>query len=193
MKKIVILLAVILVAVAVVAQDSPKAEVFGGYAYTNVDTKDLLGRQNLNGWDADVAFHATKNFSIVADISGAYKSESATVDGITGTAKLRAYNYVFGPRFSFNSKKVTPFVEALFGANHVTVSAEAAGTSASLGSTSFAMALGGGLDVNANKHVAIRLAKFDYMLNRVNAGDLGVSAAENLNNFRFATGIVFKF
>lgn len=211
MKKIVILLAVILCTTSVIAQDAPKVEVFGGYAYTNVDTKGLAGRQSLNGWDADVAFHATKNISIVGDISGAYKTETVDLGLVvpvgtaqmgtpdpkatvtTVDAKLRVYNYLFGPRFSVNTGKITPFAEALFGIAHITVAADVAGVTGSISSNGFGMALGGGLDYNASKNVSIRLAKFDYMLNRVSNSDLGFTASENLNNYRIATGIVFKF
>lgn len=210
MKKIIILLVVILCTTLAIAQDAPKVEVFGGYAYTNVDTKGLAGRQNLNGWDADVAFHATRNFSIVGDISGAYKTETIDTSGILGgtrpsatldpkavittvNAKLRVYNYLFGPRVSVNTGKLTPFAEALFGVAHITVAADISGVTGSVSSNGFGMALGGGLDYNASKSVAIRLAKFDYMMNRISNSDLGFTASENLNNYRIATGIVFKF
>ncbi len=197
LKKITLVLLVVLFAAVAFAQDAPKAEVFGGYQYMSVDTKGLDNRQSFNGWDADVAFHVKKSFSIVADISGAYKSETFN-DSVLGnvTGKIRVYNYLFGPRFSANAGKVTPFAEALFGIGHITIGAEASGANTSVSSNDFAMALGGGLDVNANKHFAIRLAKFDYVMNRINAnnlGDTGVSGSENLNNFRFATGVVFKF
>lgn len=213
LKKTIVFLVVLLCASLAIAQEAPKAEVFGGYQYTNVDLKDLSGRQNTNGWDADVAFHVTKNFSLVGDISGAYKTETidtsfvtpvgttqfatlnprATVSTVEG--KVRLYNYLFGPRFSFSSGKVTPFVEALFGLTHTTISASASGVTESIGSNGFGMAIGGGLDYNASKRIAIRLAKFDYMLNqfKVNNTGLGVDVSENLNNFRYATGIVFKF
>jgi hypothetical protein len=53
-------------------------------------------------------------------------------------------------------------------------------------STAFAMAKGGGLDLNLTRHLAVRLFLADYLLtllaNRVN---------DHQNNFRFSTGIVF--
>jgi opacity protein-like surface antigen len=195
------------------AQDTPKVEVFGGYAYTNVDTKDLGNRQSFNGWDVDVAARINKNFSIVGDFSGAYKSETIDLGTVTpvGThpalsamprvspttaeGKIRLYNYLFGPRFSFETGKITPFVEGLFGVARTTISASASGVSASVSSNGFGMALGGGLDYNASKRVAIRLVKFDYMMHHLsyNNADFGLNVSENLNNFRIATGIVFKF
>jgi opacity protein-like surface antigen len=65
------------------------------------------------------------------------------------------------------------------------------GISADQSSNNFGMAFGGGLDMNANKNIAIRVAKLDYLFNRIKNSDLGVS--ENLNHLRFSTGVVFKF
>lgn len=177
MKNIVVLLLVGLCTLFAIAQDAPKAEVFGGYQYTNVDTKGLTNRLSFNGWDADVAGHVSRNFSIVGDVSGAYKSESGV--------KIKVHNFLFGPRISAQKGKVTPFAEALFGFGHA--SAGAFGSNA--GITGFAMAFGGGLDAHANRNVAIRLLKLDYVMNRFS--DSGIS--QNLNNFRLSTGIVFKF
>jgi len=193
------------------AQDTPKVEVFGGYAYTNVDTKGIADRLNFNGWDADVAFRISKTFSVVGDISGAYKTETVDLGTVvpvgtrpmaipapratitTVDAKLRDYNYLFGPRVSFNTGKLSPFAEGLFGLTHFTVKAEQSGLSVSVSSNGFGMALGGGLDYNVNKRVSIRLAKFDYLLNHISYNDFGLDISENLNNFRIATGVVFKF
>lgn len=196
MRKITVLLLVVFCGALAIAQDAPKVEVFGGYQYTSVDTKGFADRLSFNGWDADIAFHATKNVSIVGDISGAYKSETAVIPGVGEvTGKLRLYNYLFGPRFSFDSGKVTPFAEALFGVGHASVGGSVTGLgSGSVGSNGFAMALGGGLDVNVNQNFAVRVAKFDYILNHVSADGFGLTGtSENLNNFRLATGVVFRF
>lgn len=197
MKKITVFLLFLFGAVFAVAQEAPKIEVFGGYQYTNVDTKGLTNRLSFNGWDADVAAHLTPNFSIVGDVSGAYKTDTLDFGGLgLASSKLRLYNYLFGPRISASSGKLTPFAEALFGVGHATVGGSVIGLgSTNLGSnTGFAMALGGGVDLNASPHFAIRLAKFDYLMNRFNNNIFGVNAgSENLNNYRVASGIVFKF
>ncbi len=192
MKKITLVLLVVLFAAVAFAQDAPKAEVFGGYQFFSLDTKNFLdiNRQSFQGWDADVAINFNKNFGVVADISGAYKSESATVGDVTAEAKLKLHNFLFGPRFSYRTKMVTPFAEALFGVGHASASGSATGFGNASGSLNgFAMAFGGGLDINAGKHVALRPAKFDYVLNRFSESGESV----NLNNFRYAAGVVFKF
>jgi hypothetical protein len=51
---------------AAVAQDVPKAEVFGGYSYASADV--LLGqRANLNGWNASAAVNLNRWFGLVTD------------------------------------------------------------------------------------------------------------------------------
>lgn len=200
MKKLVLVLFVLLCGSLVVAQDAPRVEVFGGYQYFSLDSKDFGDRQSMNGWDADVAFPLNTNVSLVGDFSGAYKSEEQSFsvpigDGIFQdiniAAKLRIHNFLFGPRVSMRSGKVTPFAHALFGVGRTTVSGEALGVDVSESRNGFAMALGGGVDVNASEHFAIRVAKFDYVMNRINDDQLDVN--ETLNNFRFAAGVVFRF
>lgn len=169
-----VVLVVAFATIFAVAQDSPKAEVFGGYQYTNVDTKGLGDRQNFNGWDADVAARVAKNISVVADVSGAYKSESG--------ASLKVHSFLFGPRVSATTGKVTPFVQALFGVAHSNASFEGTGLGSS---NNFGMTLGGGFDYNLKSNVAWRVAKFDYFMVR--------GSGDTFNNFRIATGLVFKF
>jgi opacity protein-like surface antigen len=180
MKKFaVVLVLVLLASIFAVGQD--KASVFGGWQYLNVGT---LGTRTSvpKGWDADVALKALDHVSLVADISGNYKSLSVA----GASANIHLHNFMFGPRFSMTSGKVTPFAETLIGISHLSGSAAIDGVGAGSGSANkFALAFGGGLDVNANKNVAIRLAKFDYQFVKISGA--------NMNNIRLATGIVFKF
>ncbi len=190
MKRIVVLFAVVLLATVAFAQNAPKAELFGGYQFTSVDGNNLgIGdRQSMHGFNVDFGYRAAKNVSLVADFGLASKSYSETIEGTTATAKVKMYPFLFGPRFSTTKGKVTPFAEVLFGIAHVSLSAEATGLGTISDSRNkFSYAFGGGLDVNANDKIAIRLAKFDYV------GVRGGSDFNNLNNFRLATGIVFNF
>lgn len=157
-----------------VAQDSDtKAEVFGGYQWTSVDFGSGVSRQNFNGFDGAVTGYFNKNVGITADFSGNYK----TIEG----ASTKIYTYTFGPTFRVPMDKATPFVHALFGGAHAAAGFEGASAS----SSGFAYAFGGGLDVNASKNVAIRIAQFDYFGTRIES--------TTQNNFRYSAGIVFKF
>lgn len=156
-----------------VAQDYHKAEVFAGYQWTNVGPGAGADRINMNGWNGQLSGYFNRSVGITADFSGAYKSESG--------ASLHLYSFMFGPTFRVPSEKVTPYVHALFGAARLSGSA----LNLSASENAFAYALGGGVDVNANKNVAIRIGQFDYVGSHFES--------ENQKNFRYSAGIVFKF
>jgi hypothetical protein len=51
-----------------------------------------------------------------------------------------------------------------------------------------AWAVGGGLDINVNDRVAFRLFQADYLNSRADG-----FSGKPVNNFRIATGVVFRF
>lgn len=138
-----------------------KVDVFGGYQYMRSSGADA------NGWNAALTANANKYFGVVADFSGAYyKGE-------------HAHTFTFGPQVSAplkQAKQVKPFAHVLFGAERATYAGQS--------DTGFAMAVGGGVDVNANKYLSLRLGQFDWQ--HVNHG-------EGHNRFRYSTGVVFHF
>jgi opacity protein-like surface antigen len=175
-KIIVVSMLVLASCIFMVAQDNAtKAEIFGGYQWTNVD--DLgsgVGRQNFNGFNGAVTGYFNENLGITADFSGAFKTESGV--------SAKVYTYTFGPTIRVPMDKATPFVHALFGGGRI--SADESGTNL-FTSNGFVYALGGGLDVNASKNVAIRIGQFDYLGSRFEG--------TTFKNFRYSAGIVFKF
>jgi len=157
-----------------VAQE-PKAEIFGGYQYTRIDT-GISGVDgiNLNGWNASLSGYFTKHFGISADFSGAYGSPFGV--------STKVHTFMFGPIVHFpNSSKITPFAHVLFGGAHGSASAGGFGG----GDTDFAWAAGGGLDANLNHRFAVRMAQFDFLQSRF--------GGDSQNNFRYSAGIVLKF
>jgi hypothetical protein len=60
----------------------------------------------------------------------------------------------------------------------------------SAGENSFAIAVGGGLDLTIRHRLAIRVIETDYLLTRFAHPD-GTSASQN--NVRISTGLVFRF
>ena len=149
---------------------TPKAEIFGGYQYTRFD-----GGVNANGWDTSVTSNLNHWFGIGGDFSGAYKSESGV--------SFNTYTYTFGPVVSYrNNEKLTPFAHFLLGGFHA--SASASGFSAS--DSGLAMMFGGGIDVKATQHVALRAIQFDWL-------SLHSNGATDNNNMRIATGLLFRY
>jgi hypothetical protein len=75
-----------------IAQDYPKAEVYGGYSYINIDTNGLSSRQNANGWEASVSGNFNKWLAVEADVSGYYKTYSVNVQGF-GILNVKVTDY----------------------------------------------------------------------------------------------------
>jgi opacity protein-like surface antigen len=149
----------------------PRAEVFAGYSYANADL--IFDRENTHGFHVSGAGNFHRNVGLEVDFSGHFKD----IFGIN----VSNYLLMGGPRFTSRYERATPFVHALFGLAHT----RALGAS----SNNFAMALGGGVDVNTSTHVAIRAVQVDYVLVQAS----GAGASETLHNARISAGIVFKW
>ena len=176
MKKIAVLSVFFLVcSMAAMAQDFPKAEVFGGYSYAHLSEAGV--GFNLNGGSGSVAFNPHKSFGIVADIGGYHTNKF----GVGATI----VTYLFGPKFAYRENdRVTPYFHALFGGAH----ASAGGFGITGTDNAFAMALGGGVDAKVNDNFAIRVAQVDYILTKFTDG-----VDDRQNSVRISTGIVFRF
>jgi len=161
-------------------QDVPRAEVFGGYSYLNIDTNGLSSRQSANGWEAAISGNFNNWFGVEGDVAGYYK----TIAGVS----VRDYSYAGGPRCNYRQlPSVTIFGHALLGGDHLTGSF--AGLSAS--QDSFASAFGGGVQWRVAPQWAVR-ASGDYVLTHHNIfGSAGSSFTQS--NFRASVGIVYVF
>ncbi len=182
------LVTILLVSIAAQAQDRPPTvEVFGGYSHLNFDLALGLtrtGRQNANGVGLNVAGNVNGWFGVVGDFS--YNVKDVRDPDFPGL-KFAARNLYFlaGPRLSRRGERTTWFAQALVGAVRMR---------ADIGSvpkfTDLAFAFGGGLDINANKHVAIRAFQFDYLPSRTT--DVSVRDKVWLHNVRAQVGVVLK-
>jgi len=169
----------------------PSGNVFVGYSH--MSTNLIPGQSTgLNGWNGSVEGKVLPLLGLVADFSGGYGSQNVPVVAplacpvgvlppcLQVRADVNEYNYLFGPRLSFSVGKFRPFVHALIGAGHIHESAAGVGTS----DTSFADALGGGLDYHL-----IPLISWRFQLDALQTRFFNSSQ----NNVRFSTGIVVHF
>lgn len=188
-----------------------RAEVYGDYTYMQYNpTITGLQSRALNGGGGGIQFNMGPVFGIKGDFQG-YMSTQWTVNvtspigtsaGIipVGTYKSNAtmFTYLFGPVISMPVKRVRPFFEVLFGHSNTNLYGDlenqvvASGGKITKSGTQhpFTMAVGGGLDVSAGKHVSFRLAEMDYMLTRYTNP---WTSTNNQNHFRYLGGIVVKF
>ncbi len=176
---IAILLGVVLPCNSAWAQEAPRVEVNGGYALLHETGL------NINGFSAGLEATVAKYLGIVGDFGMGFKT--MTESGVTVDAKT--YTYVVGPRFNYRSKTVRAFGEVLFGGVHLSAGTSFEGVSASVGVTGFAVAYGGGLDVNVSKTIAVRLAQVDVIYSRFTIEGETVTG----NDLRYAAGIVVQF
>lgn len=150
----------ILAALSAQAQDT--GELFGGFSY-------MRSRgANLNGWEAAGQYKFADWLGGVADFDGHYGS----ISGISTST----YTYLFGPQVSAPSS-VSPFGHLLLGGAH--------NSTGGVGTSSFAMAIGGGIDAEVVNGLHWRLIQADYLMTQFGGG--------SQNNFRFSTGIVLRF
>lgn len=163
------------------AQVPTHGNVFFGYSYYNTDLSSL-GRSNLNGWTGSLEGKLFTGVGLVADFSQTFGSESVAIPCPgppcpSVSIGIHDYNMLFGPRFSVPLKKIRPFAETLFGVGHV--STNGAGSD-----TSYALAMGGGIDYRLIRPIALRF-EGDYVQTRL------FSSVQS--NVRISTGIVFRF
>ena len=141
-----------------------RVEIFGGAQFEH-----LQSSYNAVGWNGSVTGNFKHVLGITGDFSGVYKSR------VTDSS---VYTYTVGPVLTARLPVVQPFVHALFGG----ATAKFAGVSES----SFAMLLGGGLDLGLRKGIGIRLVQADWLMTQF--GD----QTQN-DQGRVSAGIVIKF
>lgn len=178
MRRIVFLIALLaLFPLVTLAEDTPRAEIFGGYQFTHFGSSGAS--ENFNGWNASVTGNLNNYLGVTGDFSGSYK----TVSGVS----VKAYTYTFGPTISLNREgTVNPFVHALFGGAHFSGSISSGGFSGSASTNGFTMAMGGGVDAKVAPHFAVRLFQADWVYFHFQ----GQSFSKNV---RVSTGLVFRF
>ncbi|SRR6266404_932108 len=169
---------------AIVQPGSKSATAFGStFELCSSEATDILGknfqtsfchRRGFNGFDTSITYNFSRYFGIKANVTGHYKTEpfTDTFDGTaeTNTITERIYNFLVGVQVKNNGKdaRFKPFAHALVGAARYTnkgvnTSPIPLDNFTNRGKvTSFAMKLGGGIDVRLNRRIDLRLVEVDY-------------------------------
>jgi opacity protein-like surface antigen len=189
----------------------PKVEVFVGYSALGEangpgisfgPNSSVPANYNAEaGFETSVVRNFSKHFGIKGDFSAHFNNESASGSlnfcnpGCTTATqdfqlKTRVYNFLAGPEFKArNRTRFTPFAHVLGGVAHTSATFTTPGPAFNLllktSDNSFAMALGGGLDIRASKRVSFR-ALMDY--NPVFVND---STTGRRDFVRFSLGVLF--
>lgn len=146
--------------------------------------KFFCTRRSFNGFDGSVTYNVSRYIGIKGDFTAHFKSQSFvdkfTPPGVTQTLanNEHLYNFLGGVQIKNNSRtaRFKPFAHALAGfARYSNRQQQTLDLFPQFNftiedhETSFAIKLGGGLDLRAGKRIDIRIFEFDY--NPVFAGD----------------------
>jgi len=177
-RKIFLVFGLCLLAAAAHAQGT-SGNAFIGYSYLNADLPG--GRTSLNGWNGSVEVRVLPFIGMVGDFSGNYGTQSFAVPpAFAVNASVHQHNFLFGPRVSFTVGKFRPFAHSLIGASHISASAFEFSDS----DTSFADALGGGIDYHLIPLISWRV-QIDALQTRF--------FSRTQEDVRVSTGIVVHF
>ena len=164
------------------------SEITGGYSYLSSDGGSGVNRVNMNGWNTGGTIFMNDWLGIEGNFGNVWHSESLSVPGASGEAKVKNYTYLFGPRFSFGKgTRMNPYFHGLLGFDRLsadtTTTIGGVTTSISASDTGFATALGGGVVFGMSKHMGINMGG-DFLL---------ASHSITQKNFRLNAGVVFRF
>lgn len=187
MQKIALItLALFVTASLTVAQVPTSGNIFFGYSFENTNWSGIdpgLARPDLHGWEASLEGKVFPHVGIVADFGGHYGSESFNAETPGGLTRINVtghqWEVLFGPRLSIPIGKISPFAEAMFGIAHIHNGGDVDHTN-----TSFATAIGGGLDYRLVRILAARV-EIDWLRTHL--------FSTTQNNLRFSPGLVFRF
>jgi Outer membrane protein beta-barrel domain len=184
---------------ALSAAQLPGGSVYVGYTYLTSGSLSsgplTSGRDlsNLNGFNVSGELKLLPWISGVAEYGGNFGTERVTpfCEAIASPcppfqANTHIQTFLFGPRASVSIGRFRPFSHVLLGGAHLGESGSGSTPASTFthSETGFATALGGGLDYKLIKGIAWR----------IQADDLRTDFFNNSHhNFRFTTGIVFRF
>ena len=174
------------------AQEFPRWEPFGGFSYANVGLgpqANLFGpvSKNYFGIHLGVNFNPYRNFSVVLVDLG-IQSRGSRVPRLFRNSNndVVTSQALFGPELKIRSRNGDGFAHALVGVTNTRlVETDSFGSIDLARRTNLALGFGGGLDVNVNPRLAIRVLQADYVPTRL--------AGKWQNDFRASVGVVFRF
>src|ERR1700722_3761866 len=173
---------------AAVAQQKPSNTLDASITFSELRANAPVGGCGcfwMPGGTGELSYPVWKNFSALAEVAG---HSTGNVPGFN--VGLSLVSGMGGLRVRVpNHTRYQPFAQVLFGGVHGFDSYFPApiGKLPTSYDTSFAMAVGGGLDIAVSRNVWIRALKADY-----NYSALRNLQGDNQNQLRIGAGIVFR-
>jgi len=156
------------------AQEVPRYDIFGGYAYRWFDAPSIgyPGHSNLSGFNIDATGYIFMKLGVTIDASGDYGSQ------------LQVYNFMFGPQYTLRRDRSKFYVHGLFGKaqNRVDIPQPTRSHFESVGKS---YGGGGGFDYDYSDRWSIRVFQADF----IHSNTFGTAQ----NDVRVSTGVVYHF
>jgi outer membrane protein OmpA-like peptidoglycan-associated protein len=177
-------------------QPAPKWELFGGYSfvYPGADVHGLLPggllpvsspvESNAKGAGASITYNFNRWLGLTGDISADLSSGESGVEMRIDDAEF--FNLSAGPKITLRGHRFSPFLEALVGGHRL--ASEVFGSD-----YEFGFMAGAGLDLNLNRHFALRLIRADYVFSNHQYGPSSVVPATDIRGVRLQSGLVFMW
>jgi opacity protein-like surface antigen len=161
--------------------NDPRVEVFSGFSYARIDG-DESDTRNFYGWNGSLSVSADKIFGFTVDASGHYQDNVIV--------RSRLFSLLAGPRFTARNEHATTFAHILLGGIHHHERLETLTERFTTRGNAFAVAAGGGFDVNVSPHFGVRVIQAEYVLSKFNRAASGKAIQHNA---RVGIGVVFRF
>jgi outer membrane protein OmpA-like peptidoglycan-associated protein len=177
-------------------QPAPKWELYGGYSAFDpgCDLHGLLPggvapvtsclKWDPRGVGASITYDFNRWFGLTVDSSGQWGSGNTGV--ATRIDQIEFFNLSAGPKITFRTHHFSPFLEALGGEHRL--ASEVFGSDHEVG-----FMAGGGLDLNLNRHFALRLIRADFVYSDHQFGPSSIVPATDVRGVRLQAGMVFMF
>ncbi|HKW32765.1 MAG TPA: hypothetical protein VJN92_07155 [Candidatus Acidoferrum sp.] len=163
----------------VFAQETGSKDVSFEYSYLRANPSTTgFPSFNSNGGSASFAYNPRSSYGLAGEFSGYHIGDIGTT-----SVNTNLFTYMVGPQVYFHHfSRFTPFVQDLFGVAHT----DTFGTT----HNSFAMAVGGGVDVPFRGRLSLRLGPVDYLLTQFPEVGIG---RRSQNNLRVSGGVRYRF
>lgn len=150
--------------ITLTARAQDQVEIFGGYTFERYGGTP---ERNLNGWEIEGKYKVAPWFGLAADLDGHY--------GLPSQPDARTLHFMVGPQITFPGR-FSPYLHVLGGVGHHQ------GDGAQ---TSFAGAVGGGVDLRLAPLVSWRMVQADDVMTRF--------SGTTQHSMRLSTGLVIRF
>lgn len=166
-------LVILIFSAAARAQETPRVEISGGYSFLDANVNGTGGSFHLNGGNVSATENLNQWFGGRLEFNAFGGTESGT--------NVTAQTITYGPVFAYRKfERFTPFGHVQIGAIHASQGYLGISQSA----TKFALATGGGVDINLNERFAVRV-QGDYLMSRF--------LSLRQDNLAVSTGLVVRF